>query len=79
LTLTFELADEVKYTFTDVNLYFVEESEGDRLYTTTQKVEFIKHLGELIDFPLSEQTISFFIEVQDGKVISIMEKFEYTI
>lgn len=76
---TFELADEVIYTFTDVNLDFVKDSEGDRLYTTTKKDEFIKHLGKLNDFPLSEQNIPFFIEVRDGKVIRITEKFKYTI
>lgn len=77
--VSFELEDDVKYTFTDINLHFVKESEGDRLYTTAKKDEFIKHLGKLNDFPLSEQKIPYFIEVQDGKVISITEKFEYTI
>ncbi|NLK52416.1 MAG: hypothetical protein GX295_08240, partial [Syntrophomonadaceae bacterium] len=76
---TFELTNDAKYTFTDLSLYFVKESDGDRLYTTTKKAEFIKHLGKLNDFPLSEQKIPYFIEVEDGKVISITEKFEYTI
>jgi len=77
--MTLELSDEVIYTFTDVNLNFVKESEGNRLYTTTKKDEFIRHLGKINDFPLSEQKIPFFIEVKDGRVISITEKFEYTI
>lgn len=77
--MTFDLTDEVVYTFTDVDLYFVKESEGNRLYTTTKKDEFIKHLGKLNSFPLSEQKIPYFIEAQDGKVISITEKFEFTI
>ncbi len=36
---TYELIDKVEYTFTDVNLNFIEESEaeGDRVYTTTKK------------------------------------------
>lgn len=80
---TFELADEVEYIFTDINLNFIKksESEGDRIYHTTKKDEFLKHLGEynLNDTPLSEQTIPYFIKVQDGKVISIEEKLEYTI
>ncbi len=78
---TYELADKVVYKFTDVYLNFVEESEDDRVYITTKKDEFLKHLGEynLNDIPLFEQTIPYFIEVQDGKVISIEEKFEYTI
>lgn len=78
---TFHLADEVIYTFTDMALNFVKESEGDRIYTTTKKDEFLQHLGEynLNEIPLSEQTIPYFIEVQDGKVISIEEKFKYTI
>lgn len=75
----FELTGDVKYNFTDMSLYFVKESDSDRRYTTTKKAEFIKHLGKLNDFPLSEQKIPYFIEVLDGKVISITEKFEYTI
>lgn len=77
--MTYDLTDEVVYTFTDVDLYFVKDSEGNRLYTTTKKDEFIKHLGKLTSFPLSEQKIPYFIEVQDGKVISITEKFKFTI
>lgn len=75
--ITFELADNVEYTFTDVNLDFIKESEveGDRLYTTTERDEFI---GKGNDSPLSEQNIPYFIEVQDGKVISITEQFKYT-
>lgn len=75
----FELTGDVKYTFTDMSLYFVKESDSDRRYTTIKKAEFIKHLGKLNAFPLSEQKIPYFIEVQDGKIISITEKFEYTI
>ena len=78
---TFDLADEVEYIFTDINLNFIKESEGDRIYHTTEKDEFLKHLDEynLNDIPLSEQTIPYFIKVQDGKVISIEERIEYTI
>lgn len=78
---TYELADEVEYIFTDTNLNFIEESEagGDRLYTTTKNDEFLTHLGDLNNIPLSKQTIPYFIKVQNGKVISIEEKFEYTI
>ncbi|TJX15444.1 hypothetical protein E9840_03355 [Tissierella creatinini] len=43
---TYELANEVEYIFTDTNINFIEESksEGDRLYTTTKKDEFLTHL-----------------------------------
>ena len=77
----FELTDGTIYTFTDVNLLFVNEPESNRLYTTTKKDEFLKHLGEynLNDVPLSKQTLPYFIEVKYGKVISITEKFKYTI
>ena len=78
---TFQLTDETIYTFTDVNLLFVNESQSNRLYTTTKKEEFLKHLGEynLNDIPLLEQKLPYFIEVMDGKLISITEKFKYTI
>jgi hypothetical protein len=78
---TFELTDDTIYTFTDVYLLFTNEPEDNRLYATTKKDEFLKHLGEynLNDIPLSEQTLPYFIEIKDGKVISITDKFKYTI
>ena len=78
---SFELTDETIYTFTDVDHFFITEPESNRLYTTIKKDEFLKHLGEynLNDIPLSDQKLPFFIEVMDGKVISITEKFKYTI
>ena len=78
---TYKLADEVEYILTDTILNFIEESEagGNRLYTTTKNDEFLTHLGDLNNIPLSEQRIPYFIKVQNGKVISIEEKFEYTI
>lgn len=78
---TYELADEVEYIFTDTNLNFIGESEaeGNRLYTTAKKDEFLMHLGDSNNIPLSEQKVPYFIKIQNGKVISIEEKFEYTI
>lgn len=77
--ISFDLSDEVLYTFTDTDLYFVTDSQGNRQYTTSKKDEFLKHLGKLNDFTLTEQKIPYFIEVKDGKVISITEKFKFTI
>ena len=78
---TYELADKVHYIFTDINLDFLyeSESEGNRIYVTTKKDEFLKHLGKSNDIPLSKQTIPYFIDVQDGKIKSITEKFKFTI
>ena len=78
---TFELTDDTIYTFTDVYHFFISEPESNSLYTTTKKDEFLKHLGEynLNDVPLSKQTLPYFIEIKDGKVISITERFKYTI
>lgn len=79
--ITYELTDETVYNFLDVYRLFVEDENEDRAYATTNKDEFLKHLGEYNqnDIPLFEQTIPYFIEVQDGKVISITEKFKFTI
>ncbi len=76
---TYELADEIEYIFTDTKLNFIEESEADRLYITTKNDEFLTHLGDSNNIPLSGQKIPYFIKVQNGEVISIEEKFEYTI
>ena len=74
-------ADQVQFQFVDVNLDFLEESEqnGDRVYKTNQVEEFLTHLGEQNKRPLTEQTIPYFVEVQDGKVIQVEERMEYTI
>ena len=77
----YTLTGETIYTFTDMELLFVKEEDGRRLYTTTDKEEFLQHLGvyNLNDTPLSEQTIPYFIEIRNGKVISVKEEFEFTI
>lgn len=76
---TYDLTEETVYTFVDLNLLFVNDEDGDRSYTTTKKEEFIQHLNTSYSDVPPAQTVPFFIEVQDDKVISITEKFEFTI
>lgn len=76
---TFEITNETAYTFVDYNLLFVKNADGDRLYTTTKKEEFILHLNKSYSDSPPAQKVPFFVEVKDGKVISITEKFEFTI
>lgn len=74
----FELTDKTSYTFTDYNLLFPENTEERRLYTTTNKEEFIQHLTTSYSDNPPAQKVPFFIEVRDDKVISIMEEFIFT-
>lgn len=76
---TYNLTDETVYTFVDSNLLFVNNEDGDRSYTTTKKEEFIQHLSASYSDVPPAQTVPFFIEVKDDNVISITEKFEFTI
>lgn len=76
---TFELTNETTYSFVDYNLLFVKNEDGERLYTTTKKEEFILHLNKSYSDSPPAQKVPFFLEVKDGKVISIKEKFEFTI
>lgn len=76
---TFEITDETTYIFFDYNRLFIKDEDSDRLYTTTKKEEFILHLNESYFDSPPAQKVPFFIEVKDGKVISITEKFEFTI
>lgn len=76
---TYELTKETEYYFVDINLLFVKENDGDRVYTTTEKEEFLLHLNESYSDSPPAQKVPFFIEVKDGKVISITEKIEFTI
>jgi hypothetical protein len=41
---SYELTDETVYTFTDINLLFVDDENGSREYSTTNVDEFIQHL-----------------------------------
>lgn len=75
----YDLTDETIYNFVDSNLLFVEDESDDRSYTTTKKEEFIQHLSISYSDVPPAQTVPFFLEVKDGKVISITEKFEFTI
>lgn len=74
---SFRLTDSTKYIFTDSNLCFVKEADSDRLYETTKLEEFIEG-SSYQESPLEEQKIPYFIEICEGKVISITEKFIYT-
>lgn len=76
---TFKITKETTYTFVDYSFLFLEDEVGDRLYTTTNKEEFILHLNESYSDSPPAQKVPFFIEVKDGKVISITEKIEFTI
>ncbi len=77
----FKLTDKTEYTFVDSNLLFIKEKDkdGNRLCTTTKKEEFIQHLNTSYADSPPAQKVPFFIQVKDGKVISITEKFEFTI
>lgn len=76
---TFELTNKTTYTFVDFYLLFVKDEDGDRLYTTSKKEEFLSHLSHAYSDSPPAQRVPFFIEVKDGKVISITERFEFTI
>lgn len=74
-----EFADTVFCTFTDSDMRFVKEEMGDRLYSTTDKEE-IKEIFEYLNtIPPGGHGAPVFIEIRDGKVITIIEKMKYTI
>lgn len=77
----YQLTEKTVYTFTDVDLLFIkpEDADGDRLYTTTKKEEFLQHLLTSYSDDPPAQKVPFFVEVKNGKVISVREEFSYTI
>lgn len=76
---TFEITKKTTYTFVDYSFLFLEDGVADRLYTTTNKEEFMLHLDESYSDSPPAQKVPFFIEIKDGKVISITEKIQFTI
>jgi hypothetical protein len=76
---TLKITKKTTYTFYDYSFLFLEDGVDDRLYTTNKKDEFVLHLNESYSDSPPAQKVPFFIEVKDGKVISITEKIEFTI
>jgi len=67
-TVSYEITDDTIFEFVDTMLRFLgEDSEGSRNYQTTVLEEFIEHRGG------SESIV--FIQVKDGRVISVTEEF----
>ena len=75
---TYDLTDETVYTFVDSNLLFKMMKVVTGLILR-QKEEFIEHLSTSYSDLPPAQNVPFFIQVKDDKVISITEKFEFTI
>ena len=75
----YKLTNKTTYTFVDVNLLFVKEENGDRLCITTKIEEFIQHLDTSYTDLHPAQKVPFFIEVKNGKIISVTEEFGFTI
>ena len=65
--------------FVDFNTLFIRDTNGDRVYTTTKKDEFILYLNTSYTDSPPAQKVPFFIQMKDGVVINITEKFEFTI
>lgn len=77
-TTSYKLTDGTTYTFTDINLLFIDDADGDRQYTTTAKENFIQHLNTSYSDQPPAGHVPFFIEVRDGNVVSITEIFWFT-
>ncbi|KHL91584.1 hypothetical protein QW71_33735 [Paenibacillus sp. IHB B 3415] len=71
-TKTFAVDDNTEYTFYDTGTLFVQDKNGDRIYTTKSKQEFKTFLYGDDEEPLKSP---FEVETQGEKVISIKEIF----
>ena len=70
--ISFELTEETVFTFTDVALLFVDgEAVPTRRYYTTVLEEFLTHRA-------SVDTVIVFIQIQNGRVVSVTEEFLFT-
>ncbi|WP_151736888.1 hypothetical protein [Paenibacillus tengchongensis] len=68
----FTVDSHTEYTFYDTGTLFVEDKDGNRIYTTTSKQEFMTFLYGDHEVPLKSP---FEIVTQGEKVISIKEIF----
>lgn len=74
---SYKLMQDTKYIFTDFELRFVKETEGNRIYETTEREEFLDGSSYQHN-SLGDQKIPYFIEVQKDQVIGINEVFIFT-
>jgi hypothetical protein len=70
-TQSFTLDEQTEFTFFDTGNLFVSEEE-DKKYTTTNIEEFKQFLYGDSNTPIQTP---FWVDVQDGKVISVEEEF----
>lgn len=76
---TYELTNATVFNFVDSSFLFIDEDDINRQHTTTDKDEFVLHLTTSYSDRPPAQTVPFFLEVMDGKVISVTEEFAFTI
>jgi hypothetical protein len=69
-TLSFELKNDTTFTFVDTGFLFLDDSYMNRTYHTTVVDEFLLHRGD-------SNTI-LFVQVQNGRVISVVEELLFT-
>lgn len=73
----YSIDETTVYSFTDIELKYVKDEEGDRIYETKVQDEFIN--GSSYNHKsLSEQRIPYIITIKGDKVIKIVEEFKYT-
>jgi len=68
-TLSFEIDDETEFVFVDSRLLFDTDPIGSRLRITNVQDEFLQYL-----YP----TVVHFVEVDDGRVIRVVQEFGFT-
>lgn len=69
-TLSFELTNDTTFTFVDTGFLFLDDSYMNRTYHTRVVDEFLLHRGD-------SNTI-LFVQVQNGRVISVVEELLFT-
>lgn len=78
-TREFSLTGDTEFVFVDIHLLFVEDPDSDRLYTTTRRDEYVRHLEVSLGTPFAgEIPYPLFLEVQGDRVVRITEKLLFT-
>jgi ketosteroid isomerase-like protein len=68
------------YTWTDIALDFGVDPEGDRVYSTVNREEFERYRSrDYYDGTDLAHQIPLLVTVRDGVVVSVEERFMFTI
>jgi len=73
----YELTDDTAFTFPNMGLAYAREDDDSKVYHIANNEDFIMHLDTSYNDSAPARKVPCFVEVKDGKVVSITEELTF--